>query len=83
VVPILDLAFALVLLAAWIGVFVWLARRIRKGGGGATVGVLGAIHEMLSQEKRRAGQTIVRQNAGQPEEDDSSSDPLPPTQNSR
>jgi hypothetical protein len=45
--------------------------------------VLGAIHEMLSQEKRRAGQTIVRQNAGQPEEDDSSSDPLPPRQNSR
>jgi hypothetical protein len=69
------LIFAFGLLAASIGVFVWLARRIRKGGGGAAVGVLGALHEMLSTDRRRAGETIIRRNAGESEEDDSSGDP--------
>ena len=71
-----TLVFAFGLLAASIGVFVWATRRIRKGGGGATVGVLGATYEMLSSDQRRAVETIVKRNAGESEEDQSSSDPL-------
>jgi len=69
------LVFSFGLLAACIGVFVWSARRIRKGGG-ATVGVLGALHEMLSDDQRRAAETIIERNAGESEEAESSSDPL-------
>jgi hypothetical protein len=73
-----TLVFALGVLAASIGVFVWATRRIRKGGGGATVGVLGATYEMLSSDQRRAVETIVKRTAGESEEDQSSSDPLRP-----
>jgi hypothetical protein len=70
------LIFAFGLLAACVGVFVWASRRIKKGGGGATVGVLGATYEMLSSDQRRAAETIIRRNAGECDEDESSSDPL-------
>lgn len=70
------LIFAFGLLAASIGVFVWAARRIRRGGGGATVGVLGALYEMLSSDQRRAAETIIERNAGESEADESSSGPL-------
>ena len=70
------LIFTFGLLAACIGVFVWASRRVRKGGGGATVGVLGATHEMLSSDQRRAAETIIRRNAGESEDDEASSDPL-------
>jgi hypothetical protein len=69
------LIFALAILAVCIGVFVWASRRIRKGGGGATVGVLGATYEMLSSDQRRAAETIIKRNAGETEEEESSSDP--------
>jgi len=71
-----ELIFAFGLLAACIGVCVWAARRIRRGGGGVTVGVLGALHEMLSAEQRRAAETIIQRNAGESEAEESSSDPL-------
>jgi hypothetical protein len=70
------LIFAFGILAACIGLFVWVSRRIRKGGGGATVGALGAIHEMLSSDRRKAAETIIRRNAGESEEEEASSDPL-------
>jgi hypothetical protein len=73
-VGVLFIAFGV--LAGFVGFFVWVSRRARKGGGGATVGVLGAIHEMLSSDRRRAGETIIRRNAGESEEGESSSDPL-------
>jgi hypothetical protein len=73
-VAVLALAFGL--LAASIGVFVWAARRIRRGGGGATVGILGATHEMLSNDQRRAAETIIRRNAGESESEAESSDPF-------
>ena len=68
------LTFAFGLLAACIGVFVWVSRRIRKGGGGATVGALGAIYEMLSSDRRKAAETIIRRNTGESEEEQPSSD---------
>ena len=71
----LDLIIALVVLIAFVVVFVWSTRRMRKGGGGATVGVLGATYDMLSSDQRRAAETIVQRNAGQSEEEDASSDP--------
>jgi hypothetical protein len=71
----LVLIFAFGLLAVCIGVFVWTSRRIRKGGGGATVGVLGATHEMLSTDQRKAAETIIRRHAGDSESDEASGDP--------
>ena len=70
-----SLIVAAVVLAAAVAVFVWFGRRIRRGGGGATVGVLGATHEMLSQDRRRAGETILKRNAGTQFEEDESGDP--------
>jgi len=70
------LIFAFALLAVCIGVFVWTSRRIRKGGGGATVGILGATHEILSTDQRKAAEMIIRRNAGESESDEASSDPL-------
>ena len=63
------------ILAACAVIFVWVCRRVRKGGGGATVGVLGATHEMLAEDRRRANETILKRNAGKQEEEDASSDP--------
>ena len=71
----LTLLFAFGLLAVCLVVFVWVCRRVRRGGGGATVGTLGAIHEMLTEDQRRANETIVQRNAGEEEEEDASSDP--------
>ena len=72
---VISLIVAVAVLAAGTGVFVWTCRRVRRGGGGATVGVLGATHEMLSEDQRRASETILQRNAGEQEEEDASSDP--------
>ena len=71
----LEFLFALAILVASIWVSVWAARRVRRGGGGATVGALGASYEMLSEEKRRAAETIVKRNAGESEDEDEALDP--------
>jgi len=71
----LEFLFALAILVASIWVAVWAARRVRRGGGGATVGALGASYEMLSEEKRRAAETIVKRNAGENEDEDGALDP--------
>ena len=72
---VISLIVALCVLAASVGVFVWVCRRVRRGGGGATVGMLGATHEMLPSDQRRATETILKKNAGDREEEDTSSDP--------
>jgi hypothetical protein len=69
------LAFALAVLVAFVWVLVWSMWRIRRGGGGATVGVLGATHEMLSSDQRKAAEEIIHRNAAESREDESSSDP--------
>jgi hypothetical protein len=69
------LIFAFGLLAASIAVFVWFGRRVRKGGGGITVGALGAVHEMLSEDRKRASEVIIKELAGESEEEEPSADP--------
>ena len=71
----LPFLFAFILLAACVIGFVWVSRRARKGGGGATVGMAGAIHELLSADRRRSAETIMKKNKGEKEEADSSSEP--------
>ena len=73
-----TLIFALCILVAFCAVVVWVCRRVRRGGGGATVGVLGATHELLAEDTRRAGEAIVQRNAGEEEEEDDSSAPPEP-----
>jgi hypothetical protein len=70
-----EFVLALAILVACVWVAIWASRRVRRGGGGATVGVLGATYEMLSEDKRRATETIVKQKAGETDEEDDSSDP--------
>jgi hypothetical protein len=70
-----SLGVGLAVLIGFIGVFVWCARRARRGGGGATVGMLGAVHELLSRDRQRAGETIVERNAGKQAEADESGEP--------
>jgi hypothetical protein len=74
----LELVFAFGLLAVAVGVFLWASRRLRKGGGGAEVGLLGGTFDMLSSDQRKAGETIIKRNAGESEEDESSSEPREP-----
>lgn len=74
-----SLLFAAVLLAIYFVVFVWFTRRVRRGGGGMTSGVLGATHEMLSEERRRAGEMILKRNAGDQLEEDEDGDPPKPS----
>jgi len=68
--------FASLLLVACIVGFAWISRRTKKGGGGATVGMVGALHEMLSSDRRRSAETILKKNKGEQEEVDPSSDPF-------
>ena len=66
---------ALAVLGGFVAIFVWCARRVRRGGGGQTAGVLGATHEMLSEDRRRAGETILERQAGRQLEEDESGEP--------
>jgi hypothetical protein len=74
-VDLISLIAAGALLAASVAVFIVYARGVRRGGGGLTVGVLGATHEMLSEDRRKAGETILNRNAGVQLEEDESGDP--------
>ena len=70
-----SLVVALAILAGFITVFVWISRRVRRGGGGQTAGMLGATHEMLSEDRRRAGETILEERAGKKLQEDESGEP--------
>ena len=70
-----SLAAALAILIGFITFFVWISRRVRRGGGGQTAGMLGAAHEMLSEDRRRAGETILEERAGKKLHEEESGDP--------
>ena len=53
-----------IVLLAVIGIFLWIAVKVRRGGGSMTTTVLGATDAFLTHEKRRAAETIVNENAG-------------------
>jgi hypothetical protein len=72
---LLAIAVAFGILVAFIVVFVSISRKIRRGGGGATVGMLGATHEILTEDRRRAGEEIIQQKAGKGIEGEKSGDP--------
>ena len=75
---LVSLLVAAGVLAGYLIVFVWCTRRVRRGGGGISVGVLGATHEMLAEDRRKAGETILRRNAGAQFEEDKSGEPPEP-----
>jgi len=71
-----DIAAVAVLLAILIlviGIFVRISMRLRRGGGSLTTTVLGATDAFLTQEKSKAAETIVNENAGKRFERGSSS----------
>ncbi len=55
--------------------FVRISIRLRRGGGSLTTVVLGATDEFLTEDKKRAAETIVNENAGKRFEEQSSSAP--------
>ena len=70
-----DVAAALVvfvLLVAVITIFIRISIRLRRGGGSLTTAVLGTTDEFLTQEKSKAAETIVNQNAGKRHEQQNS-----------
>jgi len=71
------LSAALVILLV-IGIFIWLTIRIRRGGGSLTTIGLGATHEFLTKDRRKAAEVIVNQNAGKELESQSSAAPKNP-----
>jgi hypothetical protein len=54
-------AFIVILVIA---VFIRTSIRLRRGGGSLTTSVLGATDGFLTQEKSKAAETIVNENAG-------------------
>ena len=71
----MSLMVALAILIGFVIIFIWCARRVRRGVGGATSGMLGATHEILSEDRRRAGETILERKAGKGLEEDESGEP--------
>ena len=61
-----TLAFIVVaaIILAVIGVFIRISIRLRRGGGSLTTIVMGTTDEFLTQEKSKAAETIVNENAG-------------------
>jgi hypothetical protein len=64
-----------VLLLLVTGIFVRISSRLRKGGGSLTAVVLGATDEFLTNDRSKAAETIVNENAGKKLEGQSSSEP--------
>jgi uncharacterized membrane protein YeaQ/YmgE (transglycosylase-associated protein family) len=58
-----------------IGIFVRIAVRLRRGGGSLTTIVLGTTDAFLTQERSKAAETIVNENAGKKFEEQSSDEP--------
>jgi hypothetical protein len=71
----LTLVFALVLLTVVIGIFIRICIRLRRGGGSLTTIVLGATDGFLTQDRSKAAETIVNENAGKKFEQLPSADP--------
>jgi hypothetical protein len=73
-----SLLLALGILVGFFILFVWIARRTRKGGGGTTVSTLGAAHNLLNRDQKKAAEIIVETHAGKQMEEDESADPPVP-----
>jgi hypothetical protein len=65
----ITLLFAAVVLMGIIVVFIRITMRVRRGGGSLTTVVLGATDEFLTQDRSKAAETIVNENAGKKFED--------------
>ena len=63
-----DIIFALVLIAAIIAAFVWIAIKMRARGGSLMHTVYGATYEMQSLEKRAAIEQVLEQKVKKMEE---------------
>ena len=72
---ILALIVVFVLLIVVIGGFIRICVKLRRGGGSMTTTVLGATDAFLTQDRRKAAETIVNENAGKKFEQLPSSDP--------
>ncbi len=71
----LPLIFVFVAVVAVVAIFVAITARLRRGGGSMTTVALGATDAFLTQERRRAAETIVNENAGKKFVDQASGDP--------
>lgn len=72
---IFSIAFLAVVLVLVVFVFVRISIGLRRGGGSLTTAVLGATDGFLTQEKSKAAETIVNENAGKKFEQLPSTDP--------
>ena len=72
---VLALIVVLAAVAMVTGIFIRISIRLRRGGGSLTTSVLGATDGFLTQEKSKAAETIVNENAGKKFEQLPSSDP--------
>lgn len=61
---IVSLGFLAGILLLVITVFIRISSRLRRGGGSLTTAVLGSTDAFLTQERSRAAETIVDENAG-------------------
>jgi hypothetical protein len=61
---IIGLGVVAVMLVAVTGIFVRICIRVRRGGGSLTTIALGATDGFLTQEKSKAAEVIVDENAG-------------------
>jgi hypothetical protein len=60
------------ILSGFVGFFIYVSLRLRRGGGSLTTVILGATDEFLTQERSKAAETIVNENAGKKLEEQSS-----------
>jgi hypothetical protein len=70
-----SLGVVAVVLVLVVGFFMWIAVRLRRGGGSLTTIVLGATDGFLNRDRRRAAETIVNENAGKKFEEQESAGP--------
>jgi hypothetical protein len=61
VVPLFTLLLVLLVI---VGFFIRTSIRLRRGGGSLTTVVLGTADESLTQDRSKAAETIVNENAG-------------------
>ena len=80
----ISLLIVLLVILLVIGIFISITIRVRRKGGSLTTISLGATDAFLTQDRRKAAETIVNQNAGKKLEVQSSKEPKDPnTRNSK
>ena len=72
---IISLGLAVIILVAILVIFIYVWRKVRKGGaGGATIALLGSTYDLHGKDGRRAIETVVELKAGKKLEEQESSD---------